>query len=191
LTPRPTCYSGLVEDLLPREERIRWIVERAAVLVEAGAEPVSGLVLPTAHFFPDHFDGSDKAVAKLLRRVVKLAGLSDLDIKGKVVRSEAAQGGGGGCSSGSCSAGGGSGARMQRVEQQGDGWVVNVDAGEVKNPTVLTTGLVRAVSHIFIREFEVNRELERGDAEAATDLCGVLFGMGTLLCNGSYIYSKG
>jgi len=178
-----------VEDLLPREERIRWIVERTALLVDVGCEPVSGLVLPTSTFFPDHFDRSEQAVKRLVRRVVKLAGLSDLNIKGNLVLVEN-EGGGGGCSSGTCSVGGGQ-APVARVEKRKNGWTVNVGVGEVSNPTVLTTGLVRAVGHIFIREFEINRELERGDADAAADLGGVLFGMGTLLCNGAYIYSKG
>jgi hypothetical protein len=180
-----------VEDLLPREERIRWIVERSALLVDGGCEPVSGLVLPTGGFFPDHFDRSEKAVKLLLKRVVKLAGLSDLGIKGNVVKVDEDAGGGGGCSTGACGVGGGAQARVERVEKRKNGWTVNVGAGEVSNPTVLTTGLVRAVSHIFIREFEINQDLERGDADSATDLGGVLFGMGTLLCNGSYIYSKG
>jgi len=146
--------------------------------------------LPTGEFFPDHFDRTEKAVKRLLKRVVKLAGLSDLKIKGNVVKVDE-EAGGGGCSSGACGVGGGAQARVERVEKRKNGWTVNVGAGEVGNPTVLTTGLVRAVSHIFIREFEINRELDRGDADSATDLGGVLFGMGTLLCNGSYIYSKG
>ncbi|HHH11604.1 MAG TPA: hypothetical protein ENK23_05965 [Sorangium sp.] len=174
---------------LPREERLRWMLGSAARLISGGAEPVSGLVLPNAKFFPDHFDKSDKAVARLMQRIAKIAGLSDLKIAVRIVRSEDA--GGGGCASGACGIGGSSDEKRPRVERHGDGWAVNVAASETGNPTMLTTGMVRAISHIFLTEAELYDGVDPREAEGAVDLCGVLLGFGVLLCNGAYIYAKG
>jgi hypothetical protein len=181
-----------VSDLLPPEGRIRWILEKGARLLEGGAEPVAGLVLPTGKFFPDHFERSEKGVARLLRRVVKHAGLSDMSIKSRLVVPEQDELGGGGCSSGACgTGGGGGGTQVQRVEESSDGYTVNLMANELSNPVVLTTGMVRAVSHIFMKELGLYQDFDRSDAEAGSDLCGVLLGFGVLLANGAYIYKKG
>jgi hypothetical protein len=180
-----------VDELLPNEERIRWILEKSAVLIEGGAEPVSGLVYPTGTFFPDRFDRTREAVAQLLKRVVKHAGLSDIKIESHVVAVEG-EDGGGGCSSGACGTGGGGApVKVSRVEERGDGWRVNTLANELMNPVLLTTGLVRGISHIFMREAGLNRAFSRRDVEHGVDLCGVLLGFGTLLSNGAYIYKKG
>ena len=159
-------------------------------MIDGGAEPVSGLILPTSKFFPDHFDRTEKAIKRLMRRVVKLAGLSDIDITPKVVSSSEAAAGGG-CSSGACAIPSGKPTRVQRVEEKGDGYVINLMASEVGNATVLTTGMIRAVSHIFIREADVSSAFDRRDAELGIDLVGVFLGFGTLLANGAYMYQKG
>ena len=174
---------------------MRWIVESGARLNGGGAEPVSGLVLPDSSFFPDDFKRSAKGLRKLLRRVVKLAGMSDFAIRSNLVVEQSEQAGGGGCSTGACGIGGGSGGskEMRRVEQTGEGedggWQVNVAGAELGNPTMLTTALVRALSHIFMVEAEL--QVPGRDAEAVVDLCGVALGFGVLLCNGAYIYKKG
>src|SRR5262249_45509271 len=56
---------------------------------------------------------------------------------------------------------------------------------------VLTTGLVRAVSCMFMTEADAYRGTLDGDREPLTDLAGVLLGFGVLLANGSYLYMKG
>ena len=170
---------------------MRWPLERGAKLLEGGTAPVSGLVLPTGKFFPDHFDGSVQAVGRLLSRVVKLAGLSDMTIEPRIVTEEAA--GGSSCASGACGVGpssAGAGA-MRRTERHGDDWTVNLVAGEIGHPVGLTTALVRAVSHIFMSEADLYDRFDPREAEAATDLCGTFLGFGALLCNGAYIYKKG
>ena len=86
--------------VVDNEVSIRWVLERSAALIDGGAAPVSGLVLPTGQFFPDEYDGSKTAVNRLLRRMVKLAGLSDLDIQAAVPSSEAEAGAS--CASGAC-----------------------------------------------------------------------------------------
>ncbi|HSN96776.1 MAG TPA: hypothetical protein VLS89_00715, partial [Candidatus Nanopelagicales bacterium] len=73
---------------LPAETQIRWILRTTAALLEHGAEPVRGLVQPTAEFFPDRFDGSLKAAAAVLGRVQEHAGLSDLPIELAVITPE-------------------------------------------------------------------------------------------------------
>ncbi len=166
------------------------MLNSAARLVTGGAEPVSGLVLPNAKFFPDHFDRSDQAVARLMKRIAKLAGLSDVSIGVRIARGENASGGN--CSSGACGTGGGGGSEKRpRVEAHGDGWAINVAASEVSNPTLLTTGMVRAISHIFLTEADLYPQMDPRQAEGAVDLCGVLLGFGVLLCNGAYIMAKG
>jgi len=55
-------YPWGVTELLPHEDKIRWILERSAEFHDAGIEPVAGLVLPTGKFFPDHFERSVTAV---------------------------------------------------------------------------------------------------------------------------------
>jgi hypothetical protein len=182
-----------MEELLPREERIHWVLEKAARLIAGGAEPVSGLVTPTGKSFPDAYDGSPASIDKLLRRVTKHAGLSDLDVRANVVvPNDGGGGGGGGCSSGACGVGGGGGAAdVKRVEERGDGYVVNIIANELTNPIILLTAMVRAVSHIFLGEADLRTVFGRADYDHGIDLCGALLGFGTLLGNGAYIYRKG
>lgn len=177
--------------LLPTEERLRWMLVAAARLVRGGAEPVSGLVLPNGKFFPDAFDGSPRAVGRLLRRIVKHAGLSDLPVKAHLVVPEGEALSGGGCSTGACGVGSADAGKVARVEERADGWTLNVTASEVRNPTQLTTAMVRGVSHIFLREAGLYGEIDRHQAEGAVDLTGVLLGFGVLLANGAYIYAKG
>jgi hypothetical protein len=160
---------------LPAEDRLRWILAKAAAVHAGGAEPVSGLVLPTAEFFPDAFDGSLEAVKRLLRRVVRLAGLSDVPVRLR----------------GAVPAAGPRSGKNERVTATDDGYHVAIQPSEVANPTVLTSAMVRAVSHIFLREADLYRPFRRGEAEAAVDLTGVFLGFGVPLSNASYIYKKG
>lgn len=173
--------------MLPQPERLRWIVEQTARVVEGGAEPVSGLVLPTSKFFPDRFDRTEESVVRLLKRVLKLAGLSDLDVSLQLV---AADGSGGGCSTGACGVGGP--VQIRRVEERGDGaFTINIVANELGNPVILTTAMVRAVSHIFMKEADLYAAFERSEGEHGIDLTGVMLGFGSLLANGAYVYRKG
>ncbi len=178
-------------DLLPSESRMRWILGKAAHLFEGGAEPVAGLILPTERFFPDRFDGGRGSVKKLLRRVAEHAGLDDLAIELTVIQPEG-DAGGGSCSSGSCSTGPAPQARFARVtNQDDDGYAINIAPGEVGHATMLTTALVRGMTHIFLMEAQLYDGLERNEYEPCVDLAGTLLGFGPLLCNGSYMYHKG
>ncbi|MDI3284367.1 hypothetical protein [Polyangium sp. 15x6] len=176
---------------LPAEPRVRWILHRAAALLEQGAEPVRGLVLPTADYFPDPFDGTPNAVAKLLERVQALAGLSDLTVELTLVTPEG-EAMSTGCGSGACGSGGKIEARLDRVGRRPDGsYVVAVGTGEVRDPVVLTTALVRSVACMFMTEADAYDGLSAAEREPVTDLAGVLLGFGVLLANGSHVVVKG
>ncbi|WP_437488613.1 hypothetical protein WME75_09090 [Sorangium sp. So ce1014] len=175
---------------LPDESQIRWILRTTSTLLQHGAEPVRGLVQPTAEFFPDPYDGSPKTVAALMLRVQEHAGLQDLPVELAVVSPEG-QASTVSCSSGAC---GGMAleTKLERVARRDDGgYRVAVSAGELRNPTVLTTAFVRAVSFMFLSEAGTFDALVPPDREPAVDLAAVLLGFGVLATNGSYLYAKG
>jgi hypothetical protein len=176
---------------LPAEPQLRWILRHTATLLELGAEPVRGLVLPSGEFFPDRFDGSPASVAALMTRVQGHAGLSDLEVELRIVTPEgAAQTVS--CSSGACGGRGTIDVKLDRVARRDDGrYVVAIGEGEIKSPVVLTTSMVRAVACMFMIEADAYHGTLAEDREPLTDLAGVLLGFGVLLANGSHIYMKG
>ena len=182
----------------PADQELRWILRRTAELLELGAEPVRGLVLPTGEFFPDAFDGSPKAVAALLARIQHHAGLADLDTEIAVVQpdgeTETAACGTGGCGTGGgCGDGGGHviDANVQRLRRNPDGsYTVTVGAGEARHPVALTTSLTRAVATMFLFEVDGFDEIPRLEREPLVDLAAVLLGFGVLVANGSHMYAK-
>ncbi len=176
---------------LPAESQLRWILSHTATLLEQGAEPVRGLVLPNGEFFPDAFDGSPRSVAALMKRMQHHAGLSDLSVDVAIVTPEG-EAQTGSCASGACGGGGKMDLKLNRVVKRDEGeYTVNLGAGEIRSPVVLTTAMVRAVSAMFMEEADAYRGQISEDHEPLTDLAGVLLGFGVLLANGSYLYMKG
>jgi hypothetical protein len=176
---------------LPAETQLRWILSHTATLLAQGAEPVRGLVLPTAEFFPDRFDGSPKSVAALMTRVQEHAGLADLQVDLNLVSPEG-ETQKVSCSSGACGGSGTIEAKLDRVARRDDGsYLVTVPAAEVMNPTVLTTGMIRAVAFMFMTEADAYAGTLDVDREPLTDLAAVMLGFGVLLANGAYLYMKG
>jgi hypothetical protein len=196
---------------LPAEPQIRWILRTTAALLEHGAEPVRGLVQPTAEFFPDRFDGSPKAVAALMMRVQEHAGLADLSVELAVITPTPTPPDEGGplgkpssapkppgqaqavsCSSGGCGGGIALDGKLERAARLGEGaYRVAISAGEVRHPTVLTTAFVRAASFMFLSEADALDAFPLRDREPAIDLAAALLGFGVIAANGSYIYAKG
>jgi hypothetical protein len=119
---------------LPAEPRLRWILSHTAAILELGANPSHGLILPTPEFLPDPFDGSPESVAPLMARIQGHAGRSDLKVELALVTPEgAAQGSS--CASGTCGTGGGIDTRLERVARRDDGsYRVTLSAGETRNP---------------------------------------------------------
>ena len=176
---------------LPAELQLRWLLRRTATLLELGAEPVNGLILPTGEFFPDKFDGSPGGFASLMGRIQRHAGLGDLPVELMLITPEGdAQTVS--CASGACGGAGKIDTRLDRVIRRDDGtYAVAIGVAEAKNPTVLTTTLVRAVATMFMIESGAYEGLIPTDREPATDLAAVLLGFGVIVANGSYIYMKG
>ncbi len=176
---------------LVHDDRLRWLLRTAAFLHEAGAEPVSGLVLPNGSFFPDRFDGSPPSVQRLLQRTLDHAGLGGIHVAVQVVMPDGEAVGG--CQSGGCSAPVLKALARRRVVPLGDGggYAVVVSSGELAHPTALMTGLVRAASLIFLAEAELDDEVEPQEREGFIDVAGVFLGFGVLLANGSHISQKG
>jgi hypothetical protein len=176
---------------LPSEPQLRWLLEKTALLLGYGAEPVSGLVTPTAEHFPDAFDASPSSVAKILARIQTHAGLDDVTTSVNVITPEG-EVEKSGCSSGACGSGGLVQTRLDRIARVDDGvYAINVASGEVRHPVVLTTTLVRAVACIFLDESGALEAIAPEEREAMTDLAAVLLGFGVLVANGGYIYAKG
>jgi len=175
---------------LPTEIQIRWIFSTTARLLEAGAEPVRGLVLPTAAYFPDAFDGSPRSVAALCARIQEHAGLSHVVTEVNVAAPDGtAQKAS--CSSGACGGGGNFDTKLDRIARHSDGsYTITVGAGEVRQAAALTTALTRAVSLIFLVESGAIETTPPKDIEAAADLAATLLGFGVLMTNGSHIYMK-
>jgi len=174
---------------LPHEARIRWLLVRLARLHDGGAEPVAGLVQPDQRFFPDHVAGDPKGLKRLVHRVMKHAGLSDLPIQVQVpVEDEAS--GGGGCSSGGCAPSMPETSARRRVVEHGDGYVITLQPAELRHPVVITTVLARATSDVFLREADLYDHFDPAERNLAIDLAAVMLGFGVLLANGSYLYSK-
>lgn len=176
---------------LPAETHQRWILQKTATLLAFGAEPVSGLITPTAEHFPDAFDGTRASVERLLARIQKIAGLSDLTIDLSIVTPEGTSEPSS-CSSGGCGSTMKIEARLEGVERREDGsYGISLHAGEIGNSVVLTTRLVRAVAFVFLSETEAYADVEPAEREAFTDVAAVMLGFGPLIANGSYIFKKG
>jgi hypothetical protein len=176
---------------LPAEPQLRWILRHTATLLELGAEPVRGLVLPTGEFFPDRFDGSPRSAAALMSRIQDHAGLSDLTVELALVTPEG-QAQTVSCSSGACGGTGTIDTRLERFTRIGEGaYRVAIGAGEVGSPVVLTTSMVRAVATMFMTEADAFAGTLDGERAPLVDLAAVLLGFGVLMANGSYIYMKG
>lgn len=179
---------------LPDDRTLRDLVQRYASIVERFGDDLGKrpMVLPTGRFFPDTFTGDLPSVGRLLRRMQRHAGMSDIPIEIGVLNPEALAEqacGSGGC--GSCAAPNVAPAvAAARLVDLGDGWRINIDPGEVQNPVVLTAALARALGHVFLlEESSADRPIE-DPLEVTVELTTVALGLGTLLLAGSYLYQK-
>jgi hypothetical protein len=170
------------------------ILERYARLVaRLGAEIAERpMVLPTSEFFPDAFGKDQRALTRLVQRMQKHAGMSDIPISVRLVGGEAETTGScgtGGCSTGACAVPETNGPAPRLIDE-GHGWRMNVPEAELANSVVLTANIARALGYVFLIETrEEGAELEE-PTDVTADLAAVALGFGALLLEGSYIYSK-
>ncbi|MFO0564736.1 MAG: hypothetical protein U0263_03690 [Polyangiaceae bacterium] len=174
----------------------RAIVQRyarilAAFGTEIGARP---LVLPNADFFPDTFTGDAKSLKRLVKRMQVHAGMADIPIRPVLVdESEDAHGHAhsGGCGSGGCAVPRAGTDSPARLTEEGDGYRLAFEPGEVRHPVALTTTVARALAMVFLAETQTPETPIEAPVELSVDLAAVALGFGELLLEGSHVYSKG
>ncbi|HOU94100.1 MAG TPA: hypothetical protein PLU22_23780 [Polyangiaceae bacterium] len=186
---------------LPSAPALRTVVERLARLRsrlgdELGERP---LVLPTGEFFPDEFRADEPSVKRLVTRLKRHAGMSDIPTRTRVAGLDhdcgggscgASRGGhGGGCGDG-CGGGGAGEEPIPRLVDTGETWRITVPAPELRHPVLLGANLARLLSFVFLAETLPEGEALEAPADVTADLTGVLLGFGVLLLQGSYIYQK-
>jgi hypothetical protein len=178
---------------LPPVPAIRAIVERYARLIvklgeEFGERP---LVLPTSRYFPDDFGTDQKSLKRLVGRMKRHAGMSDIPTKTRLVAIEGGSAGAG-CDTGSCgtSSCAPTASDVERLVDEGETWRLQVPEPELKHPVVLTTNLARVLSYVFLAETMPEGEPLESPADVTADLTAVALGFGVLMLQGSYIYSK-
>jgi hypothetical protein len=192
-------------DLLPDLAGRGELVRRYAHLLhhfgkEIGARP---LVRQNAEFFPDRFDKDAPSVERLVRRLQTHAGLLDVPLDVRLVPLELAEAGTNaskGCGSGACGTGCGTpGASadsasedgsIRRLEERAQGWTLNVFDAELHHPVALTTQLALALAEVFLAETSSARAPVEAPRGVSRDLACVALGLGSLVLEGSYIYSK-
>jgi hypothetical protein len=173
------------------EREIRWMLERTADLLEHGAEPVRGLVTPTATFFPDTFDGSAQSVERVVERMKEHAGLGSVPTDLVLVNAGAKPSSGSSCGSGGCSVELPDARKVRRVVPREDGgYTLTLTSSEASHPIAFTTALARGVAGVFVFESGAVEVVPRAELEPTTDLAAALLGFGVLVANGSYIYAK-
>jgi hypothetical protein len=181
---------------LPDLARRAELVRRYAHLLEHfGAELGDRpLVRQNGEFFPDAFNADQESLTRLVRRLQSHAGLADVPIEVRLssLDTDDSEGcGTGSCGSGACAPAkvGGSGGKA-RLEERPNGWVLNVFDAELHHPVALTCTLARVLAHVFLAETQSDAAPVEAPFDLSIDLTAVALGLGTLVLEGSYVYSK-
>jgi hypothetical protein len=187
-------------DLLPDLAGRGELVRRYAHLLqhfraEIGARP---LVRQTAEFFPDRFDKDLPSVQRLVRRLQTHAGLLDVPIAVQLVSLEladASTNASKGCGSANCAPSCAApspaeGNTFARLEEGAQGWTLNVFDAELHHPVALTTQLALALAEIFLSESSCADAPVEAPRGVSRDLACVALGLGLIVLEGSFIYSK-
>jgi hypothetical protein len=174
---------------------MRALLERYARLIarlgnELGERP---MVLPTSEFFPDAFTKDQRSLARLVRRMQKHAGMSDIPLSVRLVGNPegalAGACGSGGCGAASCSVPE-TDEPVPRVVDEGEGWRMNVPEAELEHSVVLTANVARALGYVFLVETRADCEALEEPVDVTADLAAVALGFGVVLLEASYMYSK-
>lgn len=176
---------------LPHRNVTRAVIQRYARLIERfgselGRRP---LVLPNGAFFPDPFEPTGPAVARLVARMQAHAGMLDIPMRASIVEVGATP------RSSSCASGCGvpqsASAAFPRLSEDGDGWWLQIPEPELRHPVALTTNLARSLAYIFLVETQREGERPEPPVDVTADFLAVALGFGPLLLEGSYVYAKG
>jgi hypothetical protein len=144
------------------------------------------LVLPTNEHFPDRFDRSQAAAARLVHRMQLHAHIEDIPVRVAIEDAEAATGGS--CSSGGC--GTTPGDSKARLELDADGWALQLSAAELSHPVSLTGAVARSLGAIFLEETREDSTPLPQPIELYSELSAVMLGFGVLLLESSHLYTK-
>ncbi len=176
---------------LPPAQVTRAVIQRYARIVTRYADDLGDrpLVLPNGDFFPDQFTGDKNSVALLAERMQGYAGLGDIPISTRVVASDSPEPKKSGCGSGACATPQ-SGGGFTRLLDEGDAWILQVPAQELRHPVALTTNLARSLAFVFLVETQKEGEVFEPPVDVTADFIAVALGLGPLMLQGSYIYAK-
>jgi len=178
---------------LPPPQVIRAVIQRHARIrsrysSELGRRP---LVSPNGKYFPDAFHGDAASAARLTARMQEHAGMSDIPIRTALVTLSAdGEVEPASCSSGACGVPQSAGLGVARLVDEGDGWLLQIPAPELRHPVALTTNLARSLAFVFLVETKFEDEVLEPPVDVTADLTAVALGLGGLLLQGSYIYAK-
>lgn len=170
---------------LPDEDALRWIVSTYAGFRARHGDAIGdpALVQPTAEFFPDEFRLDGESVARLLRRMIHYAPVSDrLGIEVGFVEPEDKQGGG--CGAAACGTDGAAALGRSDVEELERGYRVWVATADVSRAEVLAGSLSRAIGALVLHEAGELVEARTSEIAAAAS------GFGVLLANGAAVWAK-
>lgn len=166
----------------------------ASVVRALGVAPGEALLVrPNGEFFPDPFTGDQPSVELLLARLVGYTVLDDVAVSVRLVGDVSLEGEGcgtGGCGSGACSTDSGVSVSGTRLVDRDEDWLIEVPAERVVDPFALAADLSRALGAVALleRHPQGQRLAARGDQ---VEVAAVALGLGALLFQASYQYSKG
>lgn len=184
---------------LPQPQVIHALLRRYARLQarycsDLGDRP---LVVPSAKFFPDTFAADAQSAQRLLLRMREHAGMADVPMRTALVTvgDESTDC----CSGAACapssstspsSSTGPASAGVARVVDEGDGWLFQIPAAELRHPVALTTNLARSLAYVFLVETKLDDEILEPPVDVTADFTAVALGFGPLMLQGSYVYAK-
>ena len=147
---------------LPVEPAIReWIDEHWTWLVETLGVRDFRVIEPSDEYFPDPWDGSPEAAIKLFARVVGYTGLAGDRVELGLVPPQA--------------------EAPPALIQQGERFVLPLEATELRNPTVTVAILARKMALIRLKDAGV--DFDRDDLPLLADLACVVLGLGIFNAN--------
>ncbi|HEY0467296.1 MAG TPA: hypothetical protein VGC79_24015 [Polyangiaceae bacterium] len=175
-------------ELPNREVRHGLVQAYAEVVASLDLSAERALVLPNGEFFPDLFTADEASVQRMLDRLLKHAGISDMALVARFWGSQSAAS----CGTGACGSCGPTepdpeSESVQRLVDAGEHWQLNVLPAEVASPVALSSALCHGIALAVLREADSPPRLP---LELALDLTAIALGYGVLLLEGSHIYRK-